>query len=66
MTFFVGGERTTDLPGDGEQKLTVLINPVVEPLGNEMVLWLAGRGACRCRGCAGCAALYARIRYRGG
>src|SRR3984957_4394847 len=36
VTFFVAGERTSDLPGDGEQALTVLVNPVVEPIGDEM------------------------------
>src|SRR3954452_17790758 len=29
----VDAERLTDLPGDGERELTVLINPVIEPLG---------------------------------
>ena len=28
VMFFVAGERMTELPGDGEQPLTVLINPV--------------------------------------
>jgi peptide deformylase len=31
VVFRVGGERLTDLPGDSEQDLTVLINPVIEP-----------------------------------
>src|ERR1700733_5935996 len=38
VTFFVAGERATDQPGDGEQDLTVLINPVVEPVGDETAL----------------------------
>src|SRR5438270_13864649 len=35
VVFFVGPERLTDLPGDSEQGLTTLINPVIEPVGNE-------------------------------
>src|SRR3954467_7057035 len=35
VVFRVTGERSTDLPGDDEQDLTVLINPVIEPVGNE-------------------------------
>ena len=42
VTFFVAGERSTDLPGDGEQALTVLVNPIVEPIGDEMVLGWEG------------------------
>jgi peptide deformylase len=42
VTFFVGGERTTELPGDGPQDLTVLVNPVIEPIGNEMALGWEG------------------------
>src|SRR5207302_1694229 len=30
VVFRVGGERLTDLPGDSEQDLTALINPVIE------------------------------------
>ena len=63
VTFFVGGERTTDLPGDGEQKLTVLINPVVEPLGNEMALgW---EGCLSVPGLRGVVPRHLRVRYRG-
>src|SRR5580700_4022783 len=54
VVFRVAGERTSDLPGDGEQDLTVLINPVVEPVGDEMALGWEGclsvpglRGSCR-------------------
>ncbi|HYU14309.1 MAG TPA: peptide deformylase, partial [Stellaceae bacterium] len=36
VVFRVDGERLSDLPGDSEQDLTALINPVVEPVGNEM------------------------------
>ena len=35
VVFQVGPERLSDLPGDSEQELTVLINPVVEPVGGE-------------------------------
>ncbi len=35
VIFQVGPERLTGLPGDDEQELTVLINPVIEPLGHE-------------------------------
>ena len=63
VTFFVGGERTTDLPGDGEQPLTVLINPVVEPVGNEMALgW---EGCLSVPGLRGAVPRHLRVRYRG-
>ena len=63
VTFFVGGERATDLPGDGEQPLTVLINPVVEPIGNEMALgW---EGCLSVPGLRGAVPRHSRIRYRG-
>jgi peptide deformylase len=35
VIFRVGPERLTGLPGDDEQDLTVLINPVIQPLGAE-------------------------------
>ncbi|HEV2185748.1 MAG TPA: peptide deformylase [Stellaceae bacterium] len=63
VTFFVAGERTTDLPGDGEQSLTVLINPVVEPVGDEMALgW---EGCLSVPGLRGVVPRYLSIRYRG-
>jgi peptide deformylase len=63
VTFFVGGERTTDLPGDGEQPLTVLINPVIEPVGAEMVLgW---EGCLSVPGLRGAVPRHLRVRYRG-
>ena len=63
VTFFVAGERTTDLPGDGEQPLTVLINPVIEPVGSEMALgW---EGCLSVPGLRGAVPRYSRIRYRG-
>ncbi len=63
VTFFVGGERTSDLPGDGPQDLTVLINPVIEPIGDEMALgW---EGCLSVPGLRGVVPRHLRIRYRG-
>jgi len=63
VVFFVAGERTTDLPGDGEQALTVLINPVVEPIGAEMALgW---EGCLSVPGLRGVVPRHLRVRYRG-
>jgi peptide deformylase len=63
VTFFVAGERTTDLPSDGEQPLTVLINPVVEPVGAEMALgW---EGCLSVPGLRGVVPRYLQVRYRG-
>lgn len=63
VVFEVGGERITDLPGDGEQELTVLINPVVEPVGEERVLgW---EGCLSVPGLRGVVPRYLRVRYRG-
>ena len=63
VTFFVGGERASDLPGDGPQDLTVLINPVIEPVGNEMA-W-GWEGCLSVPGLRGVVPRYLRIRYRG-
>jgi peptide deformylase len=63
VTFLVAGERTTDFPGDGEQPLTVLINPVIEPLGDERALgW---EGCLSVPGLRGVVPRYLRVRYRG-
>jgi peptide deformylase len=63
VMFFVAGDRTTDLPGDGERPLTVLINPVIEPIGNEMALgW---EGCLSVPGLRGVVPRHLRIRYRG-
>jgi peptide deformylase len=63
VTFFVGGERTSGLPDDGPQDLTVLINPVIEAIGNEMALgW---EGCLSVPGLRGVIPRYLRIRYRG-
>src|ERR1041385_9158422 len=35
VLFRVGPERLTYLPDDDEQDLTVLMNPVIEPIGSE-------------------------------
>jgi peptide deformylase len=42
VVFRVGGERLTDLPGDAGQDLTVLINPVIEPVGDEIAFGWEG------------------------
>jgi len=63
VTFFVAGERISDLPGDGEQALTVLINPMVEPIGEERALgW---EGCLSVPGLRGVVPRYLRVRYRG-
>jgi peptide deformylase len=63
VVFFVAGERTTELPGDGEQPLTVLINPVIEPVGDEMALgW---EGCLSVPGLRGVVSRHLQLRYRG-
>lgn len=63
VTFFVGPERLTDLPGDTEEDLTVLINPVIEPLGDERAFgW---EGCLSVPGLRGVVPRHLRIRYRG-
>jgi peptide deformylase len=63
VLFRVGPERLTDLPGDTEQELTVLLNPVVEPLGGERALgW---EGCLSVPGLRGVVPRHLRIRYRG-
>jgi peptide deformylase len=63
VIFRVGPERLTDLPGDTEQDLTVLINPIVEPVGNERALgW---EGCLSVPGLRGVVPRHLRIRYRG-
>ena len=63
VVFRVAGERLTDMPGDSAQELTVLINPVVEPVGDERAS--AGRVACRFPGLRGVVPRHLRVRYRG-
>ncbi len=56
-------ERLTDMPGDVEQDLTVLINPVIEPVGSERALgW---EGCLSVPGLRGVVPRHLRIRYRG-
>src|SRR3954447_18850672 len=63
VVFRVDGERSTDLPGDTEQDLTVLINPVIEPLGSERAFgW---EGCLSVPGMRGVVPRPLRIRYRG-
>jgi len=62
VVFRVGGERLTDLSGDTEQDLTVLINPVIEPIGDEGALgW---EGCLSVPGLRGVVPRHLRIRYR--
>ena len=63
VVFRVGAERLTDLPGDDEQDLTVLINPVIEPVGSERAFgW---EGCLSVPGLRGVVPRHLRIRYRG-
>ncbi|MBV8889735.1 MAG: peptide deformylase [Alphaproteobacteria bacterium] len=63
VVFRVGGERLSGLPGDVEQDLTALVNPVVEPLGEERTLgW---EGCLSVPGLRGVVPRHLRIRYRG-
>jgi peptide deformylase len=63
VVFRVAGERVSDLPGDGEQDLTVLINPVVEPVGDEVALgW---EGCLSVPGLRGVVPRHLQVRYRG-
>jgi peptide deformylase len=63
VVFFVGPERLTDLPGDSEQDLTVLINPIVEPIGSERAYgW---EGCLSVPGLRGVVPRHLHIRYRG-
>jgi peptide deformylase len=63
VLFRVGPERLTDLPGDTEQDLTVLINPVIDPVGTERALgW---EGCLSVPGLRGVVPRDLRIRYRG-
>jgi peptide deformylase len=63
VVFQVGPERLTGLPGDSEQDLSVLINPVVEPVGDERAFgW---EGCLSVPGLRGVVPRYLRIRYRG-
>ena len=63
VVFRVGPERLTGLPGDSEQELTALINPVIEPVGGER--GLAWEGCLSVPGLRGVVPRHLRIRYRG-
>src|SRR5260370_11204066 len=63
VVFFVGPERLSDLPGDTEQDLTVLINPVIESIGSERAFgW---EGCLSVPGMRGVVSRHLHIRYRG-
>lgn len=62
VIFRVGPERLTDLPGDTERALTVLVNPVVEPIGDERAL--AWEGCLSVPGLRGVVPRHLKIRYR--
>jgi peptide deformylase len=63
VVFRVDAERLTDLPGDTEQDLTVLINPVIESIGSERAFgW---EGCLSVPGMRGVVPRHLRIRYRG-
>jgi peptide deformylase len=63
VVFRVPGERLSDLPGDVEQGLTVLINPVIEALGDERAF--AWEGCLSVPGLRGVVPRHLRICYRG-
>ena len=63
VVFRVPGERASELPDDGEQDLTVLINPVVELVGNERAYgW---EGCLSVPGLRGVVPRHLRVHYRG-
>ena len=63
VVFRVDGERLSDMPGDTAQDLTVLINPVVEPVGDERAFgW---EGCLSVPGMRGVVPRHLHIRYRG-
>jgi len=63
VVFRVLGERITDIAGDGEVDLTVLMNPVIEPVGGDMALgW---EGCLSVPGLRGAVPRHLHIRYRG-
>jgi peptide deformylase len=63
VVFRVGGHRTTGAPDDQPEKLTVLINPILEPQGDEMAVdW---EGCLSVPGMMGAVPRFTRLRYRG-
>jgi peptide deformylase len=62
VVFFVGGDRVSELPYDGPQDLTVMINPVVEFVGQERAYgW---EGCLSVPELRGIVPRHLRIRYR--
>jgi peptide deformylase len=62
VVFEVGTERLSGLAGDTAQELTVLVNPVIEPIGRERALgW---EGCLSVPGLRGVVPRHLRIRYR--
>ena len=63
VVFRVPDERVTEMPGDVAQDLTVLINPVVEPIGSERAYgW---EGCLSVPGLRGVVPRHLRVFYRG-
>jgi peptide deformylase len=63
VIFQVPPERLTGKPGDSAEDLTALINPVIEPLGDEQEIgW---EGCLSVPGLRGAVPRFTRIRYRG-
>jgi peptide deformylase len=62
VIFKVAAERTTDRPEDPAQALTVLVNPVIEPLDGP--LELGWEGCLSVPGLRGAVPRHGRIRYR--
>jgi peptide deformylase len=63
VVFRVPEERVTEMPGDNAQDLTVLVNPVVELLGQERAFgW---EGCLSVPGLRGVVPRHLHIRYRG-
>jgi peptide deformylase len=63
VVFRVPGERLTDMPGDVEQDLTVLVNPVVETVGQDRAFgW---EGCLSVPGLRGVVPRHLRVRYKG-
>jgi peptide deformylase len=62
VVFRVDADRLSDMPGDVEQDLTVMVNPVVELVGRERALgW---EGCLSVPGLRGVVPRHLRIRYR--
>lgn len=63
VVFHVPAERIAEEPGAAPQGMTVLVNPALEPLGDEIELgW---EGCLSLPGLCGVVPRYLRVRYRG-